>query len=173
MLGVSHSPARELEGLPSAVARLLSNRSLPGLALREKVSFNLINRKTGNRLKQQNVDSEAQTTSSRGRTLREGMRSAKANMSSSKTRSSRPFNLKARAHPSQFEERYETALIELLKEAGEKIEPAKAGPAPACGQSDGRPSGKPRLREEEGTGPVFRRADPPKRTQAKSNSARA
>jgi DNA end-binding protein Ku len=34
--------------------------------------------------------------------------------------------------PSQFEDRYENALVELLKkkEAGEKIEPAKAGPAP-------------------------------------------
>jgi DNA end-binding protein Ku len=34
--------------------------------------------------------------------------------------------------PAQFEDRYETALVELLKkkEAGEKIEPAKAGPAP-------------------------------------------
>jgi non-homologous end joining protein Ku len=34
--------------------------------------------------------------------------------------------------PSQFEDRYESALIDLLKkkEAGEKIEPAKEGPAP-------------------------------------------
>ena len=34
--------------------------------------------------------------------------------------------------PSQFEDRYENALIDLLKkkEAGEKIEPAKEGPAP-------------------------------------------
>ena len=34
--------------------------------------------------------------------------------------------------PAQFEDRYETALVDLLKkkEAGEKIEPAKAGPAP-------------------------------------------
>jgi DNA end-binding protein Ku len=34
--------------------------------------------------------------------------------------------------PSQFEDRYENALVDLLKkkEAGEKIEPAKAGPAP-------------------------------------------
>ena len=33
--------------------------------------------------------------------------------------------------PAQFEDRYETALVELLKkEVGEKIEPAKAGPAP-------------------------------------------
>jgi DNA end-binding protein Ku len=34
--------------------------------------------------------------------------------------------------PTQFEDRYENALIDLLKkkEAGEKIEPAKAGPAP-------------------------------------------
>jgi len=34
--------------------------------------------------------------------------------------------------PSRFEDRYESALVDLLKkkEAGEKIEPAKAGPAP-------------------------------------------
>ena len=34
--------------------------------------------------------------------------------------------------PTQFDDRYENALIDLLKkkEAGEKIEPAKAGPAP-------------------------------------------
>jgi DNA end-binding protein Ku len=31
--------------------------------------------------------------------------------------------------PAQFEDRYENALVEL-KEAGEKIEPTKAGPAP-------------------------------------------
>src|ERR1700746_2409619 len=34
--------------------------------------------------------------------------------------------------PAQFEDRYENAVVDLLKkkEAGEKIEPAKAGPAP-------------------------------------------
>jgi DNA end-binding protein Ku len=34
--------------------------------------------------------------------------------------------------PSRFEDRYENALVDLLKkkEAGEKIEPIKAGPAP-------------------------------------------
>ena len=34
--------------------------------------------------------------------------------------------------PTQFEDRFETALVDLLKkkEAGEKIAPAKAGPAP-------------------------------------------
>jgi DNA end-binding protein Ku len=34
--------------------------------------------------------------------------------------------------PSHFEDRYENALVDLLKkkEAGEKIEPAKTGPAP-------------------------------------------
>ena len=34
--------------------------------------------------------------------------------------------------PAQFEDRYENALIDLLKkkEAGEKIEPAKEGPTP-------------------------------------------
>jgi len=46
-----------LEGLPSAFAGLLSHRSLSSV-VSEKASFNRINRKTGNRLKQQNVDSE-------------------------------------------------------------------------------------------------------------------
>ena len=34
--------------------------------------------------------------------------------------------------PARFEDRYENALVDLLKkkEAGEKIEPAKTGPAP-------------------------------------------
>jgi DNA end-binding protein Ku len=34
--------------------------------------------------------------------------------------------------PAQFEDRYENALVDLLKkkEAGEKVEPAKPGPAP-------------------------------------------
>ena len=46
-----------MEGLPSAFAGLLSHRSLSSV-VSEKASFNRINRKTGNRLKQQNVDSE-------------------------------------------------------------------------------------------------------------------
>ena len=55
--------------------------------------------------------------------------------------------------PAQFEDRYENALVDLLKkkEAGEKIEPAKTGPAPAGGQSDGCPSSQHRCGEEEGT----------------------
>ena len=48
----------ETDILPSVVPRFLSNGSLPSLVLSEKVSFNRINRKTGNRLKQQNVDPE-------------------------------------------------------------------------------------------------------------------
>ena len=47
------APACELEGLPSAV-----DRSYPASFLSEKVSFDQINRKTGHRLKQQNIDSE-------------------------------------------------------------------------------------------------------------------
>ena len=46
----------------------------PASSLSEKVSFNRINRKTGNRLKQQNVDSETARRSP-VRTLRAAMRS--------------------------------------------------------------------------------------------------
>jgi Ku protein len=49
--------ARELEGLPAAFAGLLPYCALSGLLV-ERKSVNRINRKTGNRLKQQNVDSE-------------------------------------------------------------------------------------------------------------------
>jgi hypothetical protein len=42
-----NGPAHELEGLPAAVPRLLSNCSLPSLFTQ-----------TGNRLKEQNLDSE-------------------------------------------------------------------------------------------------------------------
>jgi len=55
---VFNGPACELEGLPSAVAGFLSHCSLSGVVSERKVSFNRINRKTGHRLKQQNVDSE-------------------------------------------------------------------------------------------------------------------
>jgi hypothetical protein len=54
LLGVSG----KLEGLSSAFAGLLPHCTLSASSLSEKVSFNRINRKTGNRLKQQNVDSE-------------------------------------------------------------------------------------------------------------------
>jgi hypothetical protein len=68
----------------------------PASSLREKVGFNRINRKTGNRLTT-GRGFPRPATSSHGRTLREARRSAKANISLSKTRSSRPFRLKARA----------------------------------------------------------------------------
>jgi DNA end-binding protein Ku len=42
----------------------------PASSLSEKVSFNRINRKTGNRLKQQNVDSETREVVSREDTVR-------------------------------------------------------------------------------------------------------
>jgi DNA end-binding protein Ku len=42
----------------------------PGSSLSEKVSFNRINRKTGNRLKQQNVDSETGEVVSRDEMVR-------------------------------------------------------------------------------------------------------
>jgi hypothetical protein len=53
-----NGPARELEGLPSAVLVSCPIALYPASSLSEKVSFNRINRKTGNRLKQQNVDAE-------------------------------------------------------------------------------------------------------------------
>ena len=46
-----------LEGLSQAVARLLRGRSLQRDSAAERVSFNTLNRKTGNRLKQNMVDS--------------------------------------------------------------------------------------------------------------------
>src|SRR6516165_451134 len=39
LLGVSHGPARELERLPSAFPRFLSNRSLPSLIAAGKSQF--------------------------------------------------------------------------------------------------------------------------------------
>ena len=61
--------------------------------------------------------------------------------------------------PSQFEDRYENALIDLLKkkEAGEKIEPVTGRAGAARGQSDGRPSGQRRRREKEGAGTQHQR----------------
>ena len=68
----------------------------PASSLREKVSFNRINRQTGNRLKQQNVDSETGEVVPREDIAR-GYEVARVNISLSRTKSSRPFNLKARA----------------------------------------------------------------------------
>ena len=57
----------------------------PASLLSEKVSFNRINRKTGNRLKQQNVNSETGEVS-RGTTQCAAMRSPRASTWSLRTR---------------------------------------------------------------------------------------
>ena len=49
----------------------------PVSSLSEKVSFNRLNRKTGNRLKQQNVDSRNGRCCSQGRYIAGGMKSRK------------------------------------------------------------------------------------------------
>ena len=56
--------------------------------------------------------------------------------------------------PAQFEDRYENALIDLLKkkEAGEKIEPVEGRSDAAGRQSHGCPAGQHRCREKEGSG---------------------
>jgi len=46
-----------LERLPQALARLLSDRHVPGVIIERRVSFRQINKKTRNRLKQQLADS--------------------------------------------------------------------------------------------------------------------
>ncbi len=51
----------------------------PASSLSEKVSFNRINRKTGNRLKQQNVDMPKLARSSRGTTPCAAMRLPRVN----------------------------------------------------------------------------------------------
>ena len=67
----------------------------PASSLSEKVSFNRINRKTGHRLKQQNVDFETVKLSPE-KTRRAGMRLQKASTSLLKTRKSMPSRSKAR-----------------------------------------------------------------------------
>jgi hypothetical protein len=68
---LSNGAACEMEGLPSAFAGLLPPISLyPASSLSEKVSFSRINRKTGNRLKQQNVNSETGEAISRNGMVR-------------------------------------------------------------------------------------------------------
>ena len=68
----------------------------PASSLSEKVSFNRLNRKTGNRLKQQNVDSETGEVVP-GRTQRAAMKSPKASTSLLRTRNLTPFRSKALA----------------------------------------------------------------------------
>ena len=67
----------------------------PASSLREKVSFNRINRKTGNRLKQQNVDSGTGDVVTR-EDIGRGYEVGKGQYLVVETRSSRPFRLKAR-----------------------------------------------------------------------------
>jgi non-homologous end joining protein Ku len=67
----------------------------PASSLSEKVSFNQINRKTGHRLKQQNIDSETGEVVSREE-RRTGMRLQKASTSLLKTKKSMPSRSKAR-----------------------------------------------------------------------------
>ena len=66
----------------------------PASTLSEKVSFNRINRKTGNRLKQQNVNSETGDVVLREDTAR-GFEVAKASTSLSKIKRSMPCRSKA------------------------------------------------------------------------------
>jgi DNA end-binding protein Ku len=56
--------------LPSAFLVCCAIALYPASSLSEKVSFNRINRKTGNRLKQQNVDSETGEVISRNGMVR-------------------------------------------------------------------------------------------------------
>src|ERR1051325_5313268 len=66
----------------------------PASSLSEKVSFNRINRKTGNRLKQQNVDSETGDVVPREDTAR-GYEGRKVSTSLWKTKRSMPCRSKA------------------------------------------------------------------------------
>jgi DNA end-binding protein Ku len=131
----------------------------PASLLSEKVSFNRINRKTGNRLKQQNVETGAVVPLTRrehvivleprghgllGLTLRypyevrdeaayfEDIPALKLDKEMLDLATHIVNTKSGHFDPSHFEDRYENALVDLLKkkEAGERIEPAKAGPAP-------------------------------------------
>ena len=68
----------------------------PASTLSEKVSFNRINRKTGNRLKQQNIDSETGDVVPREDTAR-GFEARRVSISSSKIKKSMPCKSKAPA----------------------------------------------------------------------------
>ena len=66
-----HGPACELEGPPSAFASFLFDRSLSGVVFSErKGELQPDHRKTGHRLKQQNIDSETGEVVSREDTAR-------------------------------------------------------------------------------------------------------
>ena len=53
-----HGPTSDLEGLPETFSGFLRCQSLSGLSSSSRVSFNTINRKTGNKVKRQFVDAE-------------------------------------------------------------------------------------------------------------------
>ena len=67
-----------MEGLPSAVPRLLSNCSLPGLFTQRKSRFNRINRKTDNRIEATKCRCSKPANWSPERTWRAGTKSRKA-----------------------------------------------------------------------------------------------
>jgi non-homologous end joining protein Ku len=118
----------------------------PASSLSEKVSFNRINRKTGNRLKQQNVDSETGEVVSRDDMVR-GYEVAKdqymivedEEIEAVQIESTRTIDIDQFVPKNEIDERYidspyyiAPALIDLLKkkQAGEKIEPARETPPP-------------------------------------------
>ena len=75
--------------------------------------------------------------------------------------------------PSQFEDRYENALVDLLKkkEAGEKIEPAKAGPAPRVVNLMEALRASIDAAKKKAPAPSVRARRPAKRRRAKSDSS--
>ena len=75
--------------------------------------------------------------------------------------------------PSQFEDRYENALIDLLKkkEAGEKIEPAKAGPSPRVVNLMEALRASIDAAKKKAPAPSVRARRPAKRRRAKSDSS--
>ena len=67
----------------------------PASSLSEKVSFDRLNRKTGNRLKQQNVEFPKRARSFRGRTQRAAMKWPRASTSLSRMRNLTRFRSRA------------------------------------------------------------------------------
>ena len=57
-VGVSNGPACVLERLPKAVAGLVSHRTVPCDFGAEKISFNQLNKETGNRIRYRKLDAE-------------------------------------------------------------------------------------------------------------------
>ena len=75
--------------------------------------------------------------------------------------------------PAQFEDRYENALVDLLKkkETGEKIEPAKAGPAPRVVNLMEALRASIDAAKKKAPAPSVRARRPAKRRRAKSDSS--